>query len=189
MKIVVKTGDLLDEKADVLLATANAWLAMSGGVNGAILARGNKAIAAELKKWLADRGLKSARQGTVVPTSAGNLQAHLLLHCVAVDGFYQSSPGVIESTVKEALRMAAESGGRTVAMPMLATGFGPLKPEEFAAGLKAALGAGDPRIETLTVVVRKPDEQAVLVRVLGLQTSRSRLHSESPKRGAVDQKP
>jgi len=36
MEIEIKTGDVLDEHADVLIATANPQLNMSGGVSGAI---------------------------------------------------------------------------------------------------------------------------------------------------------
>ena len=37
MNVVVTVGDVLDAAADVLISTANPWLNMSGGVNGAIL--------------------------------------------------------------------------------------------------------------------------------------------------------
>ena len=36
MNVVVTVGDVLDASADVLISTANPWLSMSGGVNGAI---------------------------------------------------------------------------------------------------------------------------------------------------------
>ena len=39
MNVVVTVGDVLDAAADVLISTANPWLNMSGGVNGAIRER------------------------------------------------------------------------------------------------------------------------------------------------------
>ena len=36
MKIIIKVGDVLSEPTDVLISTANPWLNLSGGVNGAI---------------------------------------------------------------------------------------------------------------------------------------------------------
>ncbi|SMP73136.1 hypothetical protein SAMN06265222_11630 [Neorhodopirellula lusitana] len=36
MNVVVTVGDVLDASADVLFSTANPWINMSGGVNGAI---------------------------------------------------------------------------------------------------------------------------------------------------------
>ena len=39
MNVVVTVGDVLDAAADVLISTANPWLNMSGGANGAICER------------------------------------------------------------------------------------------------------------------------------------------------------
>ena len=39
MNVSVGVGDVLDASADVLISTANPWLNMSGGVNGAIRQR------------------------------------------------------------------------------------------------------------------------------------------------------
>ncbi len=36
MKIIINVGDVLCVPADVLISTANPWLNLSGGVNGAI---------------------------------------------------------------------------------------------------------------------------------------------------------
>lgn len=36
MKIIIKAGDVLSEPADLLISSANPWLNLSGGVNGAI---------------------------------------------------------------------------------------------------------------------------------------------------------
>ena len=36
MQITIKVGNVLTEAADVLISTANPWLNLSGGVNGAI---------------------------------------------------------------------------------------------------------------------------------------------------------
>jgi O-acetyl-ADP-ribose deacetylase (regulator of RNase III) len=46
MKIIIKVGDVLSEPADVLISTANPWLNLSGGVNGAI----REAVVPVLKK-------------------------------------------------------------------------------------------------------------------------------------------
>ncbi len=161
----MKVGDVLDEPADALLSTANPWLAMSGGVNGAILQRGNDGIAEELRRHLSEHGLRTVPQGSVVRASAGNLKARVLLPCVAVNAFYESSPEVIRSTVDRALRMAAVEGARTVAMPMLATGFGPLRAEDFASGV-AALSGPYGSVETLVIVVRKEEERDAIRRVI-----------------------
>lgn len=167
MKIVVKVGDLLEESADAILTTANPWLNMSGGVNGAIRMRGNPQLQEELHGWLRARGLKALPPASVVRTDPGNLSTRHLLHCVAITAFYESSAEMVRQTVEAALVQAAELGCTTVAMPMLATGYGPLKAPDFAAGLKPLAGRAFGRIETLTVVVRKAGDKEQIDAVLG----------------------
>lgn len=167
VQIVVKVGDLLEESADAILTTANPWLNMSGGVNGAIRMRGNPQIQEELHGWLAARGLKALPPASVVRTDPGNLSARHLLHGVAITAFYESSSDIVRQTVEAALARAVELDCVSVAMPMLATGYGPLKPPEFAAGLKPLAGRAFGRIATLTVVVRKIVEKEQIDAVLG----------------------
>ena len=69
MCIVVKSGDILDERVDVLVSSANTQLNMSGGVNGAILHRGGQGVQAELRAHLAKLGRHWVEPGAVVLTS------------------------------------------------------------------------------------------------------------------------
>ena len=72
MNVVVTVGDVLDAAADVLISTANPWLNMSGGVNGAICER-EPAIQFELRDHLESVGESAIPACSVVRTSAGNL--------------------------------------------------------------------------------------------------------------------
>ncbi len=166
MEFRLKVGDLLDEEADAILVSANTQLNLSGGVGGAILARGNEPVQRELHAWLATHGKHYVEPGSLVETSAGNLRARVLLHCVTVDGFYGSSVDLVTRTVQRALDRAIDLGCGTVAMPALATGYGPLTMSEFAQGLAAAIGIRGLPLERLTVVVRKEDDLADLQRLL-----------------------
>ena len=47
-------------------------------------------------------------------------------------------------------------------MPALATGYGHLSMAEFAEGLAAAMAVDWPTVERLTVVVRTPENAAIL---------------------------
>ena len=156
-EIVIKVGDLLDEAADVVISTANPWLNMSGGVNGAILSRGGELIQKELHAHLRDSGQSAVEPGTVVVTSPGPLRAKHLLHAVAIDPFYHSSIELVRQTVEHAFSAAKHLGAKTVAMPALATGYGRLSMEQFASALAEALKADWSSIERLVVVVRKPE--------------------------------
>ena len=55
-----------DAPTEALLCTANPWLNMSGGVNAAILGRGNLAIQEELHAHIARGPTRYVPSGTVV---------------------------------------------------------------------------------------------------------------------------
>jgi O-acetyl-ADP-ribose deacetylase (regulator of RNase III) len=158
MRIVVKVGDLLDEFADVLITTANPWLNMSGGVNGAILLRDGAGIQEELRAILRSAGVAHVPPGTVYVTGAGSLNAKHLIHAVAIDGFYSSSIALVAQTIERALAKAVELNAHSVAMPALATGYGPLETGDFAAALAQTCRSQEWQIEHLSVVLRRESD-------------------------------
>ena len=158
MKVIVKSGDILDEVVDVPICTANPALAMSGGVNGAILQRGGQDVQAELRRYLSTRHLKAVEAGTIVPTGPGPLAVKHLLHAVGVNAFYESSVDVVATLLRKALTEAAALGAKTVATPAIATGYGPLSMSDFAEALASALEGSFPGIEELRVVLRNADD-------------------------------
>jgi O-acetyl-ADP-ribose deacetylase (regulator of RNase III) len=159
----VKVGDVLDECADVLICSANPWLNLSGGVNGALLLRGGQAVQDELKAYLQHAGRAAVEAGTVIRTGPGALSVTHILHAVAIDPFYGSSVALVQKTIETALEIAQSLAAHTVASPMLATGFGPLGAEQFATALAAVVQRDWAPVERLTVVVRR-DEDAEIVR-------------------------
>ncbi len=156
MRVLVKHGDILDEVVDVLICSANVQLNMSGGVNGAILQRGGSDVQAELRSYLAQRDKTAVVAGSVVRTGPGPLQVSHILHAVAIDAFYDSSTELVSDTIRNALAEAGELGAHSVALPALATGYGPLSVAEFGCALRQALDQGPYRpIEELRVVLAK----------------------------------
>lgn len=69
MNVVVTVGNVLDASADVLISTANPWLNMSGGVNGAIRVR-EPNFQSELRALASDRHVKNRRLLTSNSTTA-----------------------------------------------------------------------------------------------------------------------
>jgi O-acetyl-ADP-ribose deacetylase (regulator of RNase III) len=168
MRIVVKSGDILDERVDLLISSANTQLSMSVGVNGAILHRGGKDVQAELRAHLKNLGRHWVEPGSVILTGPGPLAVEHIVHAVAIDAFYQSSVERVRETVSSALRLAAEQGATSVALPALATGYGPLSVRQFAEGLRGALSGQYPGIEELRVVLASEDDAAAVREVLGV---------------------
>ena len=166
MRIVVKQGDVLDELVDVLICTANPLLAMSGGVNGAILARGGQGIQAELSSNFktGDRGFVTP--GTVVRTGPGPLSVKHILHAVGVDMSYNSSIDLVSMLLKSALMEASRLGATTVATPAIATGYGPLTMSDFAEACNQALGLTYPGLEELRIVLRAQDDANLVTKAI-----------------------
>ncbi|MCO5165902.1 MAG: macro domain-containing protein [Planctomycetes bacterium] len=163
MRVVVSHGDILDEAVDVLVSTANVKLDMTGGVNGAILLRGGADVQAELRAHLTRVGRPWVPPGTVVTTGPGPLRVRHIVHAVAVSAFYESSIDLVRDVIASALAEAARLGARTVALPALATGYGPLSLEQFAQALSAALsgGAGAALDELRVVLAHAPQAERV----------------------------
>lgn len=166
MNVEVLTGDVLRAPADVLVSSANPWLQMTGGVNlKIILSPRGEDVHAELQTHLPTEGRRWVAPGTVVRTGAGSLPFQHILHAVAIQPDYESSVELVSATLVEALTQARDLKARTVALPALGTGFGPLSMAEFAEALLRALGRDWSPLEMLTVVLLKP-EDAETVRVM-----------------------
>jgi O-acetyl-ADP-ribose deacetylase (regulator of RNase III) len=162
MEVEVHIGDVLDHVADALICTANPWLNMSGGVNGAVLARCGSSIQSELRDYLTTIGKPAVPAGTVVCTSAGSLSFAHIIHAVAIDPFYDSSIELVRETLTSAFDLAGTLNALTVAMPTLATGYGPLSIESFAAALADVVVKGCFSVERVAVVVRSSDNAKII---------------------------
>ena len=167
MQTEVFVGDVLDQRVDVLIRTANPQLNMSGGVNGAILTRGGADVQAELHSYLKGTGKPFVPPGTVVQTGPGPLSVRHILHAVTIDAFYDSTIERVFGTLSTALDMAQQLGAVTVATPMLATGYGPLTDAKFGRALAQVVPIARPPIEALRVVVRQSQQADVLNSCIG----------------------
>jgi O-acetyl-ADP-ribose deacetylase (regulator of RNase III) len=166
MRWVLTHGDILDVPADVLVCSANVYLNLSGGVGGEILRRYGDAMQKALHGYLTDRGLRFVEPGTVVAAPPCGAPFTAVLHAVAVDGFYQSSPAVVRETVRTALGMAAGLGAKRVALTALATGYGRLSMRQFAEGVGPLYGVMFPPVEEVVVCVRHASERDELAAAL-----------------------
>jgi O-acetyl-ADP-ribose deacetylase (regulator of RNase III) len=186
MRVEVLVGDVLDVPADVLVSTANPWLQMTGGVNLKIILRPRgEFVHEELQRHLRASGRLYVEPGTVVRTGPGSLPVRHILHAVSIDPSYDSSVGLVADTITKALTQARELDARTVTMPALATGFGPLSMEEFGVALSRALARDWSPLAVLTVVLRQQEDadtvRAVLARSPGQPDAVAREARPSPE--------
>lgn len=169
MNIEILVGNVLDVPADVLISTANPWLQMTGGVNLAIIVRPHgELVHEELQRYLRATGKRFVDPGTVVRTGPGSLPVKAILHAVSIDPSYDSSVELVATTIVRALTMACEFEARTVSLPALATGFGPLTMEEFARALAHAVERDWTPLVTLKVVLKHADDADKVRKVLHL---------------------
>ncbi|HEY1662672.1 MAG TPA: macro domain-containing protein [Verrucomicrobiae bacterium] len=132
----MKEGNILDEPADVLVCSANTSLNLSGGVGADLLGRYGTKMQNELHRILAARTPRVAQQGEVIAYSGAELPYQAVLHAVAVDGWYHSTPEIIREIVKKSFQMAMNLNAQKVALTALATGFGDLSLIDFADAIR-----------------------------------------------------
>jgi O-acetyl-ADP-ribose deacetylase (regulator of RNase III) len=128
MHITVVEGDLLDQDVDVIVNAWNRniipwWLLLPQGVSGAIKRRAGYAPFRELGK----KG--PIPLGSAVETCPGRLPFKAIIHVAGINMFWRSSERSIRDSVRNAIRLAAERGYRSIALPLIGAGSGGGRPE------------------------------------------------------------
>ncbi|UFQ19094.1 MULTISPECIES: O-acetyl-ADP-ribose deacetylase [Streptomyces] len=121
--ITLVLGDITAQHADAIVNAANSSLLGGGGVDGAIHRRGGPEILADCRRLRASHHGKGLPTGQAVATTAGRLHAAHVIHTVGpVWSATEDRSELLASCHREALRVAAEVGARTVAFPAISTG-------------------------------------------------------------------
>ncbi|MGX4688933.1 O-acetyl-ADP-ribose deacetylase [Streptomyces sp. JNUCC 63] len=121
--ITLVQGDITRQRADAIVNAANSSLLGGGGVDGAIHRRGGPAILAECRALRASRYGSGLPTGQAVATTAGELDAHWVIHTVGpVHSRTEDRSHLLASCYHESLRVADELGARTVAFPAISAG-------------------------------------------------------------------
>jgi O-acetyl-ADP-ribose deacetylase (regulator of RNase III) len=163
MNVRVLVGDVLDQAADALVCPADPWLNMSGGVGGAILARGGDSIQSELQSYLVSLGRPVVDAGTVIVTDSGSLPFRQIFHAVAIGPHYDSSIELVRETLELCFERAAALGARSIAMPAVATSYGQLSILSFAKAVAPLIARDWPPLEDVQLVMFT-EESAQIVR-------------------------
>ena len=149
-------SNIANHEADGLISTGNIYLNMSGGVNGELLHQGGKAMQQQLHTWLKKQSLHYVEPGFAMVIGPEPFAFKCIVYTVAVDGFYGTNDELVKTCLRKGLAMLAEAGCRSAAVPALATGYGPLKKEEFGRILREFLDEeGDFGMERIDVVCER----------------------------------
>lgn len=154
MQITFKAGNIVDEPVDALISTGNVQLNMSGGVNGELLIRGCKSMQDQLHAYLRDNDIRHVPPGFVMEIGPEPTHFRCVVYCVAVDGFYGSSVELVTRTLIHAMSLIESRHCRTLAVPALATGYGPLSMTDFAQALNNAISAHSWPFDEIRVVLQ-----------------------------------
>lgn len=155
MDLRIVDGDLLDQPVEVIVNPWNRniipwWLLLPQGVSGAIKRRGGYGPFRELAK----KG--AIPLGGAVETGAGRLPFRAIIHVAGINLLWRSSERAIRDCVRNAIRIAAERGYRSVALPLIGAGTGGFKPDRAQAVIEDELGSIDFDGEVRIVRFRPP---------------------------------
>ncbi len=123
-KVVIKIGDITDERTDVIVNAANSTLLGGGGVDGAIHTKGGVQIleeCREIRRTIYPEGLPT---GEAVLTDSGNLHTRFVIHTVGpIYGTNGNKDAeLLAACYVNSLTLAVENNLRTIAFPSISTG-------------------------------------------------------------------
>lgn len=122
--VLVKVGDITEEKTDAIVNAANWTLLGGGGVDGAIHSKGGEEILEECKKIRENDFPAGLPTGEAVITTAGKLPAKFVIHTVGP--IYGQNSGkdaeLLANSYKNSLSVALENNLTSIAFPSISTG-------------------------------------------------------------------
>jgi O-acetyl-ADP-ribose deacetylase (regulator of RNase III) len=114
-------GDITAETADAIVNAANSRLAHGGGVAGAIVRAGGRAIQDESDAWVRAHGGATHERPAV--TGAGRLPCKAVIHAVGPVWGAGDEDAKLRAAIRGALDAAHERGYTSMAIPAVSTGI------------------------------------------------------------------
>jgi O-acetyl-ADP-ribose deacetylase (regulator of RNase III) len=117
-KIILQQGDLTEMDVDAIVNAANNDLQLGGGLAGVIRRRGGESIQKECNQ------IGSIPVGGAALTSGGKLKARHIIHAASMELGGHTTARALRTSTAHSLRIAAERGLKTIALPAIGTGIG-----------------------------------------------------------------
>jgi O-acetyl-ADP-ribose deacetylase len=139
-RVVIVTGDLVEQDVDAIVNAANNDLILGAGVAGAIRRRGGATIQQECDAH------GSVKIGAAVVTGAGDLPARHVIHAASMGLGGRTTEQSLRSAMDNVFRLAREHSVQTLAIPAVGTGIAGFAMDAcarvMAQSLRDALSAG-----------------------------------------------
>jgi len=139
-RVVIITGDLVEQKVDAIVNAANNDLMLGGGVAGAIRRAGGPAIQDECDAH------GPVKVGEAAITGAGALHARYVLHAASMTLGGRTTRESLGSSMDHVFRLARQHDVDTIAVPAVGTGIAGFPIDEcgrvMAESLHSALSEG-----------------------------------------------
>lgn len=116
-RIEICQGDLTEMDVDAIVNAANNDLQLGGGVAGAIRRKGGPGIQAECDE------IGTIPVGGAAITTGGRLKARHVIHAASMQLGGCTSAHALRSSTAHSLRIAAQSGLKSIAFPAVGTGI------------------------------------------------------------------
>ncbi|MDC7227395.1 MAG: O-acetyl-ADP-ribose deacetylase [Spirochaetales bacterium] len=124
-RLTVSTGDITSMDVDAIVNAANSSLYGGGGVDGAIHRAGGPSILEECRDIRSHRYPDGLPPGKAVITKAGDMSCDYVIHTVGPiwHGGKTDEREVLADAYRNSLKLASETGIKTVAFPAISTGI------------------------------------------------------------------
>jgi O-acetyl-ADP-ribose deacetylase (regulator of RNase III) len=116
-RVVIITGDLVEQEVDAIVNAANDDLQLGGGVAGAIRRAGGPSIQDECDAH------GSIRVGEAALTGAGNLRARFVIHAASMSLGGRTIRSALKSSMDHVFRLSRDRDVETIAVPAVGTGI------------------------------------------------------------------
>lgn len=117
VEIILKQGDITDEKTDVIVNAANSHLQHGGGVAGAIVRKGGWSIQEESNR------IGYLQVGQSVLTNAGKLAVKKIIHTVGPQWGEGDEINKLSAAVYSSLKLADDNDLFTISFPAVSSGI------------------------------------------------------------------
>ena len=149
-RVLIVSGDLVEQEVDAIVNAANNDLQLGGGVAGAIRRAGGPTIQDECDAH------GPVRVGEAAITGGGRLRARYVIHAASMSLGGRTTRAALRSSMDDVFRLARAHDVRALAIPAVGTGIAGFPIDEcarvMAESLSAALTGGWPASEVRFVL-------------------------------------